>query len=217
MAEQIIVLPADAPNTGRKIRVRERVVGANTIVEHYFIPQRERVVEGVYLSASIVLPVNSAADTFPAGRLFIQNPVGSAKLVALRRCHVSFEAVAATVALTAPRIALHKFTFTGAFTGAVQALAKADETAASPAFDIRTANTGAAITSVGIAYAFLPGTILTAVGVYTPAVLDYEPGDDGTILLRAGHGLAVTQPDAGTASDPRRYVVNVALEQFTLP
>lgn len=217
MAEQVIVLPTDGANVGKKVRTRERVIGANTIQEHYFIPQRERVIEGVYLFNSGVLSVNATADTFPAGRIWIQNPVGSAKLIALRRMECEFSAVAATASLTAPRIAIQKFTFTGSFSGATLTGAKRDENDVAQVFDVRTANTGPTITSVGIAYAFVTPALVTAVGVFGGVMLEYEPEEDGMIILRAGHGLCITQPDVGTATDPRRYVLNFAVEQFTLP
>jgi len=39
MAEQFIQLPTDAANTGKKVRVNERTVGANTVEEHFTIIQ----------------------------------------------------------------------------------------------------------------------------------------------------------------------------------
>ena len=43
-----IVLPLDTGNTGKKVRTQTRVVGADTVHEHIYIPTRQAQVLGVY-------------------------------------------------------------------------------------------------------------------------------------------------------------------------
>ena len=51
--DQVIILPSDSGNTGKKIRTKESTVGANTVEEYYFIPSSERSMLGNYKYSSV--------------------------------------------------------------------------------------------------------------------------------------------------------------------
>lgn len=215
MGESIIQLPADS--TGKMVRTRNRTVGANSIHEQYFIEQRQRVVSGVYLAQTGAHVVQASADTAPAGRWFLFNPVGSAVLVAFRRLEFASQHASVLATPTSPRITLKLFTATGTASGAAITPGKQDSTAPTATATLRTANTGLTITSGADIFSAMPTAALTAVGAAAPAAIDWNPDDDGMPVLRAGEGLYLTQSDAGTSSDTRRYVTNIAWEEFTLP
>lgn len=215
MVESFAQLPPNS--TGVKMRTRNRTVGANSIEEQYIISQRERVVSGVYLAQTGAHLVQAAADTAPAGRWFLFNPVGSTLLVALRRVEFMSQLGSALVAVTSPRITLKLFTATGTASGASVTPGKTRSTAAAATATLRTANTGLTITSGADVFSFLPTASATAVGYAAPAAADWNPDEDGMIQLGAGEGVFLTQSDAGTASDTRRYVTNIAWEEYTLP
>lgn len=215
MGEQFIQLPADS--TGKKVRSRERTIGANVVQEQYLIPARERVVSGVYMAATGAHVVQAAADAAGVGRWWLFNPVGSAVLVALRRVEFASQLGSALVAVTSPRLTLSLFTATGTASGASITPGKQDSAAPAATATLRTASTGLTITDGADLFAFLPTASATAVGYAAPAVMDWLPEDEGMPVLRAGEGIYLTQSDAGTSSDTRRYVTNIAWEEFTLP
>ncbi|HKS16986.1 MAG TPA: hypothetical protein VJU16_06720, partial [Planctomycetota bacterium] len=41
-------LPDDASNTGKKVRTQSRVIGSDTVHEHFFIPTMKAEILGVY-------------------------------------------------------------------------------------------------------------------------------------------------------------------------
>lgn len=215
MPEAVIQLPADG--TGKNVRTRSRTVSATTVHEQYFIPQRQRVLSGVYLAQTGAHVIAATADTAPAGRWFLFNPVGSTVLVALRRVSYCSQLGSALAATSSPRLTLRLFTATGTASGASITPGKQDSTAPTATAKLRSANTGLTITSGADIYSFLPTASATAVGYAPPGAIEYEPQEDGMPVLRAGEGIYLTQADAGTASDTRRYLTNIAWEEFTLP
>jgi hypothetical protein len=114
---------------------------------------------------------------------------------------------------------LRRFTFTGNTpSGATLTGALIDSTlpAKNSNWDVRTAATGMVITEAGDICSFFPVTAITAVGACAASVdnLLFEP--DEAVILRAGEGIMVKQADAGTASDTRRFSLDLLLEEFTL-
>lgn len=215
MGEQFIQLPVDG--SGKRQRTRERTVSGNVIQEPYLISIRERVLSGVYLAQTGAHVVQAAADAAGVGRWWLFNPVGSTVLVAFRRCEFLSQLGSVLAAPTSPRLTLSLFTATGTASGASVTPGKQDSTQAAATATLRTASTGLTITDGADVFSFMPTASATAVGYAAPAVADWLPEDEGMPILRAGEGIYLTQSDAGTASDTRRYVTNIAWEEFTLP
>jgi hypothetical protein len=70
MSEQYVQLPTDAANTGKKIRVWERVVGANTVEEHF-----NHITDGTNdagVTSGNALKVDASATTQPVSGTFWQ-------------------------------------------------------------------------------------------------------------------------------------------------
>jgi hypothetical protein len=65
MADDKIIMPDDAANTGKKVRTQTRTVGANTVHEHYVILQDETSDNQASISAAGALKVDGSAVTQP--------------------------------------------------------------------------------------------------------------------------------------------------------
>ena len=215
MPEAFIQLPPDS--TGKRIHTRERDIQSRTIEDQYVIPISARVRNGVYLAHTGAHLVQASADTFPAGRWFLINPTASGVLIAFRRCEYSSQLGSALVAVTSPRINLRLFTFTGTSSGAAITIGKVDSTAPTPSAKLVSANTGLSISGGADIFSFLPTASATAVGYVASSIMDWLPEEEGMPVLREGEGIACYQPDAGTASDTRRFITNIAWDEYTLP
>jgi hypothetical protein len=213
--DSFIRLPPDS--TGKRLHTRQRDVGPGTVEEQYVIPLSLRVRSGVYLSQTGAHVVQAAADTFPAARWFLINPVASGVLVAFRRCEFSSQMGSVLATPTSPRINLRLFTFTGTSSGAAITIGKVDSAFATAVAKLVSANTGLSISGGADIFSFMPTAGATAVGYAAPASLDWNPEEEGMPVLREGEGIACYQPDAGTTSDTRRYITSIAWEEYTLP
>lgn len=212
-----IQLPVDTGNTGKKVRTQTRVVGPDTVHEHFFVQESPRELVGVYHAATVVQSVQAAAQngtTTGFVWFFVTSPILK---VALRRIEAHFGGAAATATVTVPRIAVQRMTYTGAPTGAQinPVVARSGDPGATSS--LRIASIGATPVLGAFAYNFLPPNFLTAVGATDGPLREYEPlNEEGQLVFVNGEGFVVYQPDAGTASDPRRFVLNIAWEEFEL-
>lgn len=208
-------LPLDSGNTGKKMRTQSRVVGADTVHEHFFVPTSTRDTLGSYVAHTGVNLVQATAQTFPAAFFWFINPVGNANKIAITAVEVISQLGSALAAPTSPRLLWALFTFTGTASGASITAAKLDSTYPAPTGSIRTASTGLTITKVADSICSLPIASATAVG-YSPPQMDewFEDQERNQIVLRAGEGIAMYQPDAGTASDTRRIITTIKWDEF---
>jgi hypothetical protein len=211
-----VQLPTDAGNSGKKMRTIQRTVGADTVLEHYFIPGTPRQSVGHYRVHGGPFTVVATAHTWPAGFMWFATPVGTANKMALERIRICSQHGSALATPTSPRIAISQFTFTGTFSGASLTPAKLDSTYAASAATVRTANTGATI-AAEVARLFGPmvTSALTAVGGVPLSAFLWDENDwDKQPIVRAGEGVAIWQCDNGTTSDTRRVTVDLQWEEF---
>jgi hypothetical protein len=212
----MIQLPLDTGNTGKKVRTQSRVIGADTVHEHFYVQPYPRDAVGFYSVHSGRLAVLAAAHAATAGFFWILNPVGAAVQGALRRVEFTAAPVAATVFASTPRITAERMTFTGTASGATLTPARRDSTDAAPTLTVRTASTGITPAAAEIVRGWLVPPVLTAVGVPVPVDLVWQPNDvEEEVILRPGEGIVFRQADAGTAADTRIAVVDVSWSEFT--
>jgi hypothetical protein len=213
-----VQLPTDASNTGKKVRTISRVVGSDTVHEHYFIPNTPRSILGRYFVSSGVLTSQLAAHNGTStGFYWIINPAGSSVKVAM----LSTEAVLAASAITAAqttstRVVLSLFTATGSPSGAQNNYAKRDSTDANPVSSMRTAVTGLTVTLGNILRAWLFPAITgtTGVGLVNPVIWPERNFEwDEHPVLRAGEGAVCWQADASTLATMKAQT-NHYLEEF---
>lgn len=203
-------LPDDSGNTGKRVRTQSRLVGGNTVHEHFFIKGRRAEVLGVYRKAMDQQTIAAAAQNGTStGFLWAHVPNAvSNKWVRIRRIYLSAQHSTVLATPTAPRIVVSLATFTGTASGAQITPGKAQSDFPTSIFDLRTAVTGLTITmGQKIAASAVVGA-LTAVGAYGPAVdsnlLDPEE-EDGFIVIKPGEALVLWQDTAGTTSDTRKF------------
>ena len=215
MGESFIQVPTDS--TGKKIRTRERTVGANTVQEQFVIQQSRRVETGVYICQTGAHVVLASAHSATAGFWWLINPTGSSVLVALRRVEFMSQLGSALATPTSPRINIERMTFTGTASGAQITAAKRDTNDATAVATLRTASTGLTPTAGAGVFSFLPTAGATAVGYTAATAGDWVPDEDGQVVLAAGEGIVCRQADNGTTSDTRRFVTNIAWMEFSVP
>jgi hypothetical protein len=213
-----VQLPSDTGNTGKKVRTQTRVVGADTVHEHFFIPISQRSKLGLYHFSSGKLTVQASAHNgTTTGFLWWVNAAGSGVKAALRRLNIQTNFVTSLSTPTAPRLLFTRFTATGTPSGAQITPAKRGSSDAANVTTLRTASTGLTVTLVADVFATLPAVTAGTAGLMfmAPTQQEMVPQDeDGYPILLAGEGIVGYQPDAGTASDTRVWVVNGSFEEF---
>lgn len=217
----MLQLPTDAGNSGKKMRTQTRVVGANTVHEQFVIPTSLRSRLGVYFFHSGTLTIPAAAQNGTStGHLWYQNPVGSSVKCAIRRTMTKQQfLVTSAVDVSVPRTGFSLFTFTGTASGATLTAAKRDSTDAANVCTMRTAVTGMTVTLGATIQAHFPpinatATSATIQGNFEPVVgQEWAPSEDEMIVLRPGEGVVVWAMDAGTTGN-RRLITDFVTEEY---
>lgn len=221
-----VQLPLDTGNTGKKMRTQSRVVGADTVHEHFFVQASEKAQLGVYSAALALQSVQASAQNGTAtGFLWAHVPVAiTNKKSRIRSVGANFLTTSAVATPTAPRIVLALFTFTGTASGAAVTPGKLDSNFPASILDLRTAVTGLTVSVGAVLSAVLPMQLIqsTAVAVtaFPPTEMILWPltggqtPEDDMIVLAPGQGGLVYQPDAGTASDPRRFSLDLSWDDI---
>lgn len=210
-----IILPDDSSNAGKKVRTQTRVVGADTVHEHFVIPVSPQLIKGVYNFCFTLYTVAASAQNGTTAAIgWLQNPSTSTVNARLRFCQMAHTNVVATAIdhTSAPRIAVQRMTHTDGWSGATLNVARRQTSDSSNQANIRTAVTGSVVTlaATQLVWASLvPGADIT-----TSGVLNIQFGEtwrpvfeDEYVVIAPGEGLAIYQIDAGTTSDQRRTLV----------
>lgn len=206
-----VQLPDDAANTGKKVQTQSESVGGVTVHAHYFIPRSKRKILGLYNAMHAVQSVQAAAQNLTSsGFWWLQAPAAITTRARLRRLELAFTNVGEADMLSVPRIALARFTFSGTASGTeLVGLGKRKSSDPTNAIKMRTAPTGMTIAGDGHAWGIVVPTLaLTTSGLAWCAgpVVQWAPTDEEEFIdIGAGEGLALYQPDAGTAADSRRF------------
>src|SRR3990167_4497440 len=215
-----VQLPDDSGNTGKKPRTQTRVVGANTVHEHFFVPTSQRAKLGVFHYSTTLQSVKdnaSAQDGTTTGFFWLANPVGSTIELIVREIALQFSAITGTAMVTVPHILAQRFTLTGTASGGTVTPAKRRSSEAANVGSLRTAVTGMTPSLGATVKTFLTPIIISAASPFAPPPQVWptskDPLEDGGLVLAAGEGLVLYQPDAGTASEVRRFTVDATTEE----
>lgn len=214
-----VVLPLDTGNTGKKMRTQSRVVGADTVHEHFFIKGRQAEVLGVYRMAMAQFTVQAAAQNGTStGFLWAHVPSAvSNKKVRIRKIRINSANSTVLATPTAARVAISRITFTGTASGASAGTpGKNDATYPASIFDLRTAVTGLTVSLVALLAVAPIIQCVTAVGAVAPRdseIVDTSEEDDW-IVLAPGEGLAFWQDVAGSTSDTRKININLVWDEI---
>lgn len=218
-----IILPDDSGNSGKKVRSQTRSVGGVVVHEHYFIPQRKAEIVSIYRLALVQNTVlASAQNGTTAGMLFGHTPsTATTRAMRLRRMSVSSQHSTALATPTAPRLLVRRYTSSGGLSGALIAPNLNDSAIhATPACLFSLANTGTTVVHVGIGFGTVALTgAVTAVGAYVPVfndVIDPAEDEDDWPVFHPGQGFVVYQDVAGTASDTRKFNLQVVCDEIDI-
>jgi hypothetical protein len=222
MSESYIQLPADS--TGKKVRTRQRTVGANTVEEQYFIEQSERVASFKGLATTFRTLGTGAT---PQNLFSIENAAGSTVLVAVRRTSVQLDstgtliAVATQVKTSRPSVfpsggtPLSKVAFDSTQTSSANVICRGATASDGGGASAITATAGTA------GWHQFVMRVATQVG---QILIDDEPMvpmlcADDPIILRANEALLVqlVQATGTNNKSTDHYIVNCMWEEFTLP
>lgn len=217
--DNVIILPTDSGNTGKKIRTKESVVGANTVEEYFFIPSSERNTTGQYKFVIPAQAIPTAAHTgTTTGFLFMINPLSSTVNMAVDR--ISFRQNFSTtlaVDLIAPLIHVSRITFTGTLSATATTPAKRKTSDAAAQGLIATAMTGLTVTKLGDVYGFIGQTmdlVTGGAGHWSGQADEWNPQDeDDELILVPGEGIVVWSTLAVTTAN-RKLIVNGAWFEF---
>ena len=217
--DQIIILPSDSGNTGKKIRTKESVVGANTVEEYFFIPSSERNYTGQYKfsvpATAIPIAVHNGTST---GFIFLVNPLASTVNIAIDRISLkqNFSTTLA-VDLIAPLININRITFTGTLSAAATTPAKRKTADAAAQGLLATASTGLTVTNVAAVYGFIGQTmdlVTGGAGHWSCQSDEWNPADeDDELVLAPGEGIAIWSTLAVTTAN-RKLIVNGAWFEY---
>lgn len=218
-----VQLPTDSGNTGKKIRTQTRVVGADTVHEHHFVPISVRKIDGLYYVVSSVLATVAAADNgTTAARLgWLEMPVGGSKRGRLRKVTVEWAlgaAVGADATVMFSPITAARFTFTGTASGALITPAKRHPSDATNSANLRTASTGMTVLLAGVAMrnGLVPFIDFATAAGWAPTVRGdcaWNPGTEDEYLdFGPGEGIVFYQADAGNTT--YRSIVNLAWDEY---
>ena len=216
-----VLLPLDTGNTGKKVRTQTRVVGADTVHEHFFIETCKDSKVGFFRAHSGILTIPTAAHNgTTTGHLWLHNPVASAIKMRVRRLRETGQTVSGAIDLTAPRQLYSLFTFTGTASGASITPGKRDSTDAAAVGSLRTASTGLTCTlGAVLRHTGVPGLVSTASSATIQTMLPpnlyppFDPEEEECIVLRAGEGIVLWSADASTTAN-RRLFVDIAWEEY---
>jgi len=214
-----VILPDDVSNAGKKMRTVSRVVGGQTVHEHYFVPSKSRNSTGYYMGHTGVCSLQQTVMTFGTTQFFMFTmPSAATVAAAIHKIKVYSAATTAQVLIFATRLMWSNFTFSGTPSGGATTCGKMDSTYASPQLEARAALTNC--TQVKIADLWSPLAVAsgTAVGYYAPAESELNMSDDEDLqlIIRPGEGLGFWQADAGLSGDARKANATVMWEEFSL-
>lgn len=218
-----IILPLDTGNTGKNVRTQTRVVGADTVHEHFWVPLRQAQIVSIYRLALVQATVAASAQNgTTAGLLFGHMPASATtRAMRLRRLSVSSQHSTALATPTAPRLLVRRFTSAAALSTSLIAPNLNDSVAhATPACLYSLVNTGVTVVHVGIGFgtAGITGAI-TAVGAYpTPYqdIIDPSADEDDWPVFHPGQGFVVYQDVAGTTADTRKLNIQMLCDEIDI-
>ncbi len=219
-----VQLPLDTPNTGKKNRTQSKVIGSNTVHEHFIVPTQGYTVTGRYFAVSTASQSVSSVAQVPstAGHYYLHNSTANTAVGILRSVEMNYSADGSTaiaVTQSAPLFMLQKYTFNTAHSGTTFNIVSAQTSSTTPKLNIRQAPTGATITLVGpIGAAPMPIFVSTAAGVYGGSMSLYQAPEQynrGTAVeIGPGEGVVLHQLTTGLATDSRKFAAKFVWDEI---
>lgn len=220
--ESYVQLPLDTSNTGKKNRTQTKVVGSNTVHEHFVVPSRGYTHTGRYFACSTAAQTVSSAAQSPstAGFYFLHNSTANTAVGMLRYVEISYsQDGTAAIFQSAPVFAVQKYTFGTAHSGTTLNIVQAQTSSTTAKLNIRSAPTGpTTFTVVGpIGSQPLPALVSTA-GTYGGTMVLYKADEHynrGTAVeIAPGEGIVLHQLTTGNAADSRKFTAKFVWDEI---
>lgn len=207
--------------TGKKLRMRQRVIGADTIQEQFVLLAHRRVISGEY---SVATPRTLGTAATPQNIASIENPTGSGLIVAIRKLYLVMDSTAVLVSV-APSIQLSRPAALP--TGGTSIVpVKHDSAYGAAASIVRagTASDGGAATAITATAGSPPLSTALTMRLHTAVgqvlqdrmwLIDPSMEERDHIILAPGESVLVQGVVASAATT--HFVVNATIEEYTLP
>jgi hypothetical protein len=219
--DSTLILPLDTGNTGKVLRTKRSVVGANTVEEYFFIPSSERNTLGQYKFSTGAQAIPAAVHTGTTGFIFLVNPASNSATgtyMAIDRVTLkqNFSTTLA-VDLIAPIIRASRFTYTGTLSAAQITPAKRKTTDAAPTCSASLLSTGLTVTVGAVVYEWIGQTmdlVTGGAGHWSAQTDEWNPADeDDELILAPGEGMVIWSTLAVTTGN-RKLITNGAWFEF---
>jgi len=214
-----VILPDDASNTGKKMRTISRVVGGQTVHEHYFVPSKGRNSTGYYMGHTGICALQQTVMTFGTTQFFMFTmPTAATVAAAIRKIKVHSAGTTARVYILATRMMWSNFTFSGTPSGGATTCSRLDSTFPAPQLEARVALNGCTQSKIADLWGPIAIASATVVGYYAPTDNELSMAEDENtqLIIRPGEGIGFWQADGGLASDDRKANATVMWEEFSL-
>jgi hypothetical protein len=178
-----------------------------------------RTVSGKYRATSPVITLPTSAQSGGStGIIWLSNPIGSTKLLAVRHLSVDVQFAALAVDLVPGELRFNRFTYTGTPSGTPIVIAQRDSTDAAVTGRAWSSGAGWTVTQIATLWgAQLPTMDLVTGGAghWNPYRAEWVAGEvSDQVVLRAGEGVVLWNAMALTTAN-RRAVASVAWEEYT--
>jgi hypothetical protein len=211
-----VQLPIDTANTGKKNRTHTKVVGSDTVHEHFLVPSKGFTTFGRYIASTTVANVvSSAAQTGTgSGVVWLHNSTANTAVGMLHKVEITYsQEGTAAIFQSAPRYSLQKFTFATAFSGTTLNIVPTQTSTTTPKANIRSTSSGATVTLVGpIGSRQIPALVSTA-GTYGGEFTVYNSGQvyerGDAVEFGPGEGIVLFQVTSGNAADTRQITARL--------
>jgi hypothetical protein len=216
-----IQLPVDTANTGKKNRTHTKVVGSDTVHEHFVVPSAGFTHTGRYYAVSTAQQTVSSAAQVPstAGFYYLHNSTANTAVGILRKVEISYGLEGATAPMfSSPVLSLQKYTFNTAHAGTTLNIVQAQTSSTTAKLNIRSAPTGATITLVGPIANHLMPAAQSSVGTYGGRMNIYEAPEHYNrgyaVEIAPGEGVCLCQLTTGLAADTRKFTAKFVWDEI---
>lgn len=213
-----VQLPSDTSNSGKKNRTHTKVVGSDTVHEHFMVPSAGFTRTGRHAYQSSVHVVSTAATN--TTHFVLAMTTAATYRAVIRSIDISYGITGTIAATTAsPQIVIQKATFGTAFTASTNGqVINFQSSSTASQLNAYLGSSGATVGTPVPFASFVFPALLTTVGTYGGQQnlwRSYDQYDQGTGLeMKAGDVLQVLQPTTGSNGEQRTFTVRVEWDQI---
>jgi hypothetical protein len=214
-----VQLPSDTANTGKKNRTATKVVGSDTVHEHYVVPSPGFTRTGRHAFQSSMCVVSTAGTN--TTHFVLAMTTAATHRAVLRSIDLSYSITGTIAATTAsPLIVIQKATYGTVFTASTNgAVINFQSSSTTSQLNAYLGSSGASVgTPVPFASFAFPA-LLTTIGTYGGQTNLWRSGGDQNsaetgLEMKAGDLLQVLQPTTGSNGEQRTFTLRFEWDQI---